>query len=107
PRAPPPSPPPRRLWLRIDILGGLAGFRVRRLEGKLPPRRDLGADGLIDLLERRGVGQPLPDEGEAEQADRFPLADPCLLLLGGAVVGPVDVADVVSTEPVGVADEEA
>src|SRR6266480_2182048 len=64
-------PPSAGSALSIDIFGHLARVGVRRLERELQAGRDLGADALLDPLEFRGVRHALPDQPQAEQADRI------------------------------------
>src|SRR5579859_6593228 len=89
--------------LSVDILGHLARVGERSLQGELDRGADLRLDLLVDLVEPAGGRHTVRRDPLACQLQRVARVAPAFLLLLGAVVAPVDVADVVAVEPIGVA----
>src|ERR671937_601693 len=88
-----------------DMLIDLRFVRILRREGELDARVDLPLHVVRDALELRGV-HALLSQPRAEQRDRVSLRLPPLLLLLRAVVGAINVADVMAVIAVGLQDEE-
>src|SRR5689334_10815579 len=86
----------------VDMVRHLARVRVGRVQRVLHRVVDLGLDALAKPLDLAVVA-----EARREQHDRVALGSPPLLLVLRAVVGAVDVADVVAVVAVRVAEEEA
>src|SRR3954454_16371103 len=86
----------------VDMVRHLARVRVRRVERERDGVVHLGLDALADALHLGIVAAP-----RREQRDRVALRPPALLLVLRAVVGAVDVADVMALIPVRRAGEEA
>src|SRR5512142_259522 len=85
-----------------DIFRHLARVGVGRGERIGDGGGDLGLDPLLEPLQLLARVEP-----RGQEQDRVALAPPELVLVLGAVVGAVDVADVVAVVAVGGADEEA
>src|SRR6266508_2552130 len=91
----------------VDMLVDLAGIGERGLERVLGGGRHLCLDVVGDALELALVREtPLDDPG-TEEAERIALGLPPLLFVLRAVVGTIDVADVVAVVAVCLADEKA
>src|SRR3954447_1691951 len=86
----------------VDMVRHLARVRVRRVERERDGVVHLGLAALADALPLGIVAAP-----RREQRDRVALRPPALLLVLRAVVGAVDVADVMALIPVRRAGEEA
>src|SRR5438128_2216785 len=87
--------------LGIDVLRDLAGSRERRVQRELDRVGDLSLDACAHSFD------DVVADARCEQRDRIVLARPVLLLVLRAVVGAVDVADVVTVEAVRQTLEEA
>src|SRR5919204_3114672 len=92
--------------LGVDILIHLAGIREGRVQREREAGFDLAAYVVLDRLQPGGVGGAAFEEPRGQAGDGIPLVAPKLLLLPRAVVGAVDVADVVPVVAVRVAQEE-
>src|SRR5262245_7777251 len=91
---------------RIHVLRHLVRVGQGRLEAEPDAFAHLGGGllhGRIQLIGSHAGVQ----ERRRQPGDRVPLALPLLFLLFRAVVGAIDVADVVAAVAVGVADQEA
>src|SRR5438045_9123117 len=88
------------------MLVDLALGRVRRLQRELDSLVDLPLRVHVNLLQR-WLRYTLLAQASRQQRNRIALRPPLLLLVLGAVVGPVDVANVMAVEAVRVEDEEA
>src|SRR5439155_23944935 len=86
----------------VDMVRHLARVGERGVQRVLHGVVDLGLDALADALELRVVAEP-----GREQRDGVALCLPALLLVLRAVVGAVDVADVMAVVAVGRAEQEA
>src|SRR6478672_3496166 len=86
----------------VDMVRHLARVGVGRCQGVLDGVIHLGLDPLADALDLRVVA-----DARREQRDRVALARPALLLVLRAVVGAVDVTDVVAVVAVRGAHDEA
>src|SRR4029079_15323035 len=86
----------------VDMVRHLARVGEGRVQRVLDRVRDLGLDALAHAFELSFVAEP-----RREERERATLRRPLLLLGFGAVVGAVDVADVVAVVAVGAALEEA
>src|SRR5579859_6138232 len=84
----------------VDMHGHLVGRRVRSLERELHPLGDLCAHLFLDSIDGGGVGLPAGDQRLREELQGVALLGPLPLLILGAVVRAVDVADVMSMLPV-------
>src|ERR1700693_6370860 len=89
-----------------DIFGHLTRVGERRLEREGDPGLDLGARHVFDAFEVLVRRELVLLEPRAEQRERVALAPPHLLLLLGAVVRAVDVADMVAVVAIRVAEEK-
>src|SRR5712691_8114815 len=83
-----------------DMHRHLVGLGVGRVERELDAVRDLRAHLFLDALERDRVGLAFAGQGLGEDLQRVALLAPYPLLFLRAVVGPVDIADVVAVLPV-------
>src|SRR5690348_13730340 len=92
--------------LGVDILINLAGIWERRVEREIHRRLDLGARFPRHPVKRIGVDNASLFQPLAEQSDWVALGLPVLLLLLRAVVGALDIANVVAIVAIGVAEEE-
>src|SRR6056297_136390 len=90
----------------VDMLVDLALVGVGRVQGEGHGGLGLVADLALDRLELGRVDVELADEPRGEQRDRIALRAPRLLFVLAAVVGAVDVADVVAVVAVRVAQQE-
>src|SRR3954452_21468538 len=90
----------------VDIVGHLRCSRERRVERELDAGRDLVARLGGDRLELLGRGKAGLHPPRPEPGERIAVRLPVLLLVLGAVVGTVDVTDVVTVVAVGVGDDE-
>src|SRR5258706_4597228 len=95
-----------RVALGIDMLIYLACLGERGVEPELHPCLNFGLGLRLHLRQPLGVRDALCDEPLAQQCDRVALCAPELLLLLGAVVGALDVADVAAVVSIRVAQEE-
>ena len=84
----------------------LAGIWERRVEREIHRSLDLCARLPRHLVKRIGVGNALLLQPLAEQRNRVALGLPVLFFLLGAVVGALDVPNVVAIVAIGVAEKE-
>src|SRR5205085_6631147 len=104
----------RTLWsafwlaavLSIDILLHLAWLWIWRFERKLLSRLDFGSHPLLDLLKRPAVSHPLFNQPVCKQFQRIAFRLPALFLFSRAVVGALDVTDMVPHKAVRIAEHE-
>src|SRR5436309_3372983 len=90
----------------VDIFGHLALGRERRVERVLHAGGDLFLGGARDVLQLGWIREPTVDEPRAEPRDRIAVRLPVGLLFLRAVVGAVDVADMVAVKAIRVGDDE-
>ena len=89
------------------MLVHLARVGIGRVDGKRHAGLDGGVDLALDLRQHAGIRQALRLQPAPQQRERIALGAPVRLFFLGAIVGAVDVADVVAVVAVGVADQEA
>src|SRR3989442_10455250 len=87
----------------IDVLVNLVRSRVRSRDGKLHGSIDLRFDFFVNDVQLSAIGEFFLHQPIGEQHDRVALGLPGLLFLLGAIVLSVDVAHMVSHEPIGLA----
>src|SRR6266487_8952 len=93
--------------LSIDIFIYLAWIWIRSVESKLFSRFDFGSHALLDLLKRLAIGHSLCGQPVYKQFQRVALCLPVLFLFFGAVVGSLDITDMMSHITVCIAKHEA
>src|SRR5436305_8193560 len=102
----------RTLWpafeltvvLSIDILIHLARVWKWCVERELLSRLDFGSHLLFDLLKRARISHALFSQPVGKQFQRIAFCLPVLFLFFRAVVGPLDVANVMPEEAIRVAE---
>src|SRR5438309_2212899 len=98
------------LWLAvvlgIDILLHLARVWIRCVERKLLSRLDFGSYPLLDLLKCPPVSHPLFNQPVCQQFQGIAFRLPALFLFSRAVVGALDVTDMVPHKAVRIAEHE-
>ena len=82
----------------------LTGVWKGRVERELLARLDFGTHFLLDLIKHSAIGQTLLGQPAHEQFERIAVRFPAFFLFSGTVVGPLNVADVMPEEAVGVAE---
>src|SRR5712692_10132377 len=95
-----------RTSARVDMHRHLFGARIGCRQREGDPLCDLGAQLFLHPLQLIGPDAAFLEPG-GQDLDRITLPGPALLLLTGAVVAAIHVADVVPAEAVGVAVKEA
>src|ERR1700682_6133344 len=80
---------------RIDVHLPLFGPGIWRVQGELHAFRDLGSDLFLQTVEGDRVGDALRLHRLGQELDGVAVRGPARLLFLGAVVGAIDVADVV------------
>src|SRR5947209_460099 len=91
----------------IDVLGYLRRGRIARFHRELYGRFHLFTRLACNTFKHRGIGVLLIDKPLAMQLNRIALALPVLLLLLGAIVLTIDIADMMAAVTIGICLQES